>query len=96
MTDAAGLSNARLSKRACRVWLHSLRSVEVQGQRSIAQALAFADAPAVCNLDAMRFRADDPAWEGRERLNLSIGQCATSLQAVTNKAGLLTEDESES
>ncbi len=66
---------------------------EVQGQGYIAQALGIADVLAVSYFHAMRYRPDDPEWEGRDRFLLSIGHYAIALYAALLEAGILPEDE---
>jgi len=44
----------------------------------------------------MRYRPDDPEWEGRDRFLLSIGHYAIALYAVLIEAGIIPEDEIES
>ena len=73
----------------------ALRMGEVQGQGYIAQALGIADVLAVSYFHAMRYRPDDPEWEGRDRFLLSIGH-AIALYAALIEAGIVPEDELES
>jgi transketolase len=67
----------------------------VQGQGYIAQALGAADLLAVAYFHAMRYRPDDPEWEGRDRFLLSIGHYAIALYAALIEAGIIPEDELE-
>ena len=69
-----------------------LRMGEVQGQGYIAQALDVADVLAVSYFHALRYRPEDPEWEGRDRFLLSIGHYAIALYAVLIEAGILPED----
>ena len=85
-----------LEDRAYRIRRHALRMGEVQGQGYIAQALGIADVLAVAYFHAMRYRPDDPEWEGRDRFLLSIGHYAIALYAALIEAGILPEDELES
>jgi transketolase len=68
---------------------------EVQGQGYIAQALDIADVLAVAYFHAMRWRADDPGWEGRDRFLLSNGHYAIALYAALIEAGIIPEAELE-
>ncbi len=68
---------------------------EVQGQGYIAQALDIADVLAVAYFHAMRYRPDDPSWEGRDRFLLSIGHYAIALYAALIEAGIVPEAELE-
>src|SRR5215210_6915761 len=84
-----------LEDRAYRIRRKALRMGEVQGQGYIAQALGIADVLAVSYFHAMRYRPDDPEWEGRDRFLLSIGHYAIALYAALIEAGIIPEDELE-
>ncbi|HKM60885.1 MAG TPA: transketolase [Acidisphaera sp.] len=84
-----------LAERAYRIRRHALRMGEVQGQGYIAQALGIADVLAVAYFHAMRYRPEDPEWEGRDRFLLSIGHYAIALYAALIEAGIVPEDELE-
>jgi transketolase len=84
-----------LAERAYRIRRNALRMGEVQGQGYIAQALGAADLLAVAYFHAMRYRPDDPEWEGRDRFLLSIGHYAIALYAALIEAGIIPEDELE-
>jgi transketolase len=91
----APTSNVSLADRAYRIRRNALRMGEVQGQGYIAQALGIADVLAVSYFHALRYRPDDPEWEGRDRFLLSIGHYAIALYAALIEAGILPEDELE-
>lgn len=84
-----------LARRAWNIRRHALRMGEVQGQGYIAQALGVADVLAVSYFHALRFRPEDPEWEGRDRFLLSIGHYAIALYAALIEAGIIPEDEIE-
>jgi transketolase len=65
----------------------------VQGQGYIAQALGVADILAVAYFHAMRYKPEDPEWDGRDRFLLSNGHFAIALYAALIEAGILPEDE---
>jgi transketolase len=88
-------SNISLPERAYRIRRNALRMGEVQGQGYIAQALGIADVLAVAYFHALRYRADEPEWEERDRFLLSIGHYAIALYAALLEAGILPEDELE-
>lgn len=98
-TDVKGagplLSNTSLAERAYRIRRTALRMGAVQGQGYIAQALGIADVLAVSYFHALRYRPDDPHWEGRDRFLLSIGHYAIALYAALIEAGIVPEDELE-
>ena len=84
-----------LAQRARNIRRHALRMGEVQGQGYIGQALDIADVLAVAYFHAMKFRADDPGWEGRDRFMLSNGHYAIALYAALIEAGIVPESELE-
>ncbi|MDE2604897.1 MAG: transketolase [Burkholderiales bacterium] len=85
----------QLRERAYRIRRYALRMGEVQGQGYIGQALGWADVLAVAYGDALRYRPDEPAWEGRDRFLLSHGHYAIALYAALIEAGILPESELE-
>jgi transketolase len=84
-----------LAQRAWRIRRLALRMGQVQGQGYIGQALDIADVLAVAYFHAMRFRADDPKWEQRDRFLLSNGHYAIALYAALIEAGVIPEAELE-
>jgi transketolase len=68
---------------------------EVQGQGYIGQALGIADVLAVAYGHAMKFRPEDPHWEGRDRFLLSHGHYAIAHYAALIEAGIISESELE-
>jgi transketolase len=91
----APISNVSLADRAYRIRRNALRMGEVQGQGYIAQALGIADVLSVSYFHALRYRPDEPEWEGRDRFLLSTGHYAIALYAAMIEAGILPEDELE-
>ncbi len=88
--------NVSLERRAWNIRRHAILMGEVQGRGYIAQALDIADVLAVAYFHAMRYRPDDPDWEGRDRFLLSNGHYAIALYAALIEAGIIPEDELES
>src|SRR5882757_5268079 len=86
---------AALAEHAYQIRRNALRMGEVQGQGYIGQALDIADVLAVAYFRAMRYRADDPEWEGRDRFLLSNGHYAIALYAALIEAGIVPEAELE-
>lgn len=93
---AAAIPNRSLAERAWHIRRNAVLMGEVQGQGYIAQALDIADVLAVAYFHAMRYRPDDPDWEGRDRFLLSNGHYAIALYAALIEAGIIPEDELES
>jgi transketolase len=84
-----------LAERAYRIRRHALRMGEVQGQGYIGQALDIADVLAVAYFHAMKWKPEDPTWEGRDRFLLSNGHYAIALYAALIEAGIVPESELE-
>lgn len=84
---------ARLREGAQRVRLNALHMGEVQGQGYVGQALGAADVLAAVYLDQLRYRADDPHWEERDRFLLSTGHYAIGLYAALAEAGIIPLEE---
>ena len=90
------LANApAIAERAYQIRRNALRMGEVQGQGYIAQALDIADVLAAAYFHAMRYRPEDPSWEGRDRFLLSNGHYAIALYAALIEAGIVPEAELE-
>ena len=90
------LANApSLEERARNIRRNALRMGEVQGQGYIAQALGVADVLSVAYFHALRYRPEDPEWEGRDRFLLSIGHYAIALYAALIEAGIVPQGELE-
>jgi len=87
--------NKELAERAYRIRRNAVLMGEVQGQGYIAQALDIADVLAVAYFHAMRYRPDDPDWEGRDRFLLSNGHYAIALYAALIEAGIIPAEELE-
>ena len=80
---------------AYRIRHHALNMGEVQGQGYVGQALGAADMLAAVYADQLRFRADDPHWEGRDRFLLSTGHYAIGHYAALAEAGIIPVEELE-
>lgn len=87
--------NQDLAYRAYRVRRNAVRMGQVQGQGYVAQALDIADVLAVAYFHAMRYRAEDPDWEDRDRFLLSNGHYAIAHYAALIEAGIIPESELE-
>jgi len=68
---------------------------EVQGQGYVGQALGAADMLAAVYADQLRYRAEDPHWEGRDRFLLSTGHYAIGHYAALAEAGIVPVEELE-
>lgn len=79
----------QLAQRAYHIRKHALRMGAVQGQGYVGQALGVADVLAVSYFHALRYRPDEPEWEGRDRFLLSIGHYAIALYAALVEAEII-------
>ena len=94
MTAQTILANTpTLADRAYRIRRNALLMGEVQGQGYIAQALGVADVLAVSYFHALRYRPEDPYWDGRDRFLLSIGHYAIALYAALIEAEIIPGHE---
>lgn len=86
---------ARVEGAAYRIRHHALNMGEVQGQGYVGQALGAADMLAAVYADQLRFRAEDPHWEARDRFLLSTGHYAIGHYAALAEAGIIPVQELE-
>lgn len=80
---------------AYRIRRYALRMGEVQGQGYIGQALGWADVLAVAYGHAMKYKPEEPTWEGRDRFLLSHGHYAIAAYAALIEAKIIPEEELE-
>lgn len=90
------MRSQKVAEAAYRMRHHVLTMGEAQGQGYVGQALGAADMLAAVFADQLRFRADDPHWEGRDRFLLSTGHYAIGLYAALAEAGIIDADELDS
>ena len=86
----------KVAAAAHRMRHHVLDMGEAQGQGYVGQALGAADMLAGVYADQLRYRADDPHWEERDRFLLSTGHYAIGLYAALADAGIIGAAELES
>jgi transketolase len=92
-TETATDRLEHVSAAAYRIRHHALNMGEVQGQGYVGQALGAADMLAVVYADQLRYRAEDPHWEGRDRFLLSTGHYAIGHYAALAEAGIVPVEE---
>jgi transketolase len=83
----------RVVDAAYRMRHHVLNMGEAQGQGYVGQALGAAEMFAAVYVDQLKFRADDPHWQGRDRFLLSTGHYAIGLYAALAEAGIIDVSE---
>ena len=86
----------KVAAAAYRMRHHVLNMGEAQGQGYVGQALGAADMLAGVYADQLRYRAEDPHWEGRDRFLLSTGHYAIGLYAALAEAGIIPDAELDS
>lgn len=86
---------ADLAAAADRIRHHILDMGQVQGQGYVGQGLGYADVLAVIYKHLANYRADDPEWDGRDRVLLSMGHYAIALYAALAEAGTVPVQELE-
>jgi transketolase len=82
-----------VSAAAYRIRHYALNMGEVQGQGYVGQALGAADMFAAVYTDQLRYRAEDPEWEARDRFLLSTGHYAIGHYAALAEAGIVPVEE---
>lgn len=90
-----GPTLAALAGHARRIRLNAVRMAAVQGQGYVAQALGIADVLATLYFHVLAYRPEEPEWEGRDRMLLSIGHYAIALYAALIEAGTLSPGDIE-
>ena len=72
---------------AKKIRIHSLRMANKAGTSHIGSCLSCADILAVLYGDVMRYRPQEPDWEGRDRFILSKGHAGSALYATLAECG---------
>ena len=88
-------SDISLATHAYHIRLFALHMGEVQSQGNICHAIVMAENLAVAYCHAMKFRPEDPEWEGRDRFLLSHGHYAIAHYAALMEVGVISESELE-
>ncbi|MHA7179230.1 transketolase [Arthrobacter sp. MDB2-24] len=91
-TDFSGRVE-KVAAAAYRARHYALNMGEVQGQGYVGQALGSADMFAAVYADQLRYRPEDPHWNGRDRFLLSTGHYAIGHYAALAEAGIIPVDE---
>lgn len=88
------MTNEQLQEIARRMRCHVVRMTHAAGSGHPGGSLSAADIMAALWFGGfMRYRADDPAWEGRDRFVLSKGHAAPILYATMAEAGFMQTEE---
>ncbi len=77
-------------------WLirrHGVEMTHLSGGSHIGAIMSVADIVAVLYTDVMKYRPDDPMWEGRDRFILSKGHAGASIYAALAEEGFFPVEE---
>ena len=86
------MNKEELIEKAYDVRKNVLRMGHVDKRGFIAQSLGAADFLTVLYFHAVKYHADDPKWEGRDRFLLSAGHNAIAVYAAMAEAGFFPKD----
>lgn len=78
---------------AWRIRRHGVEMTHVSEGGHIGAILSVADIVAVLYTDIMKFKTDNPKWEGRDRFILSKGHAGASVYAALAENGFFSTDE---
>ena len=78
---------------ARKIRIHSLRMANRASTSHIGSCLSCADILAVLYGDVMRYKPDNPEWEGRDRFILSKGHAGSALYATLAECGFFPVGE---
>lgn len=77
-------------------WLirrHGIEMTHLSGGSHVGAIMSVADIVAVLYADIMKFRVDDPKWDGRDRFILSKGHAGASIYAALAENGFFPVEE---
>ena len=77
-------------------WLirrHGIEMTHLSGGSHVGAIMSVADIVAVLYADIMKFRVDDPKWDGRDRFILSKGHAGASIYAALAENGFFPVPE---
>lgn len=77
-------------------WLirrHGIEMTHLSGGSHIGAILSVADIVAVLYADVMKYKSDDPKWDGRDRFILSKGHAGASIYAALAEEGFFPVEE---
>jgi transketolase len=78
---------------ACKIRIHSLQKANRARTSHIGSCLSCADILAVLYGEVMRYKPDNPKWEGRDRFILSKGHAGSALYATLAECGFFPIEE---
>lgn len=87
------MKKEELIEKAFEVRKNVLRMAQIDKKGFIAQGVGAADFLTVLYFYAMKYRPEDPKWEGRDRFLLSAGHNAIAVYAAMAEAGIIPKEE---
>ena len=84
------MTSEQLAWKICR---HDVEMTHVSGGSHIGAVLSMADIMGVLYADVLRFRPEEPKWDGRDRLILSKGHAGAALYAALAECGFFPIEE---
>ena len=83
-------------KSECLAWLirrHGIEMTHLSGGSHIGSVLSAADIIAVLYADIMRYKSEDPKWDGRDRFIMSKGHAGAAVYAALAECGFFDTAE---
>ena len=83
-------------KSECLAWLirrHGIEMTHLSGGSHIGSVLSAADIIAVLYADIMRYKSEDPEWDGRDRFIMSKGHAGAAVYAALAECGFFDTAE---
>ena len=84
------MNSEQLAWKICR---HDVEMTHISGGSHIGAVLSVADIMAVLYADVLRFRPEEPLWEGRDRFVLSKGHAGAALYIALAELGFFPVEE---
>ena len=84
------MTSEQLAWMICR---HDVEMTHLSGGSHIGAVLSVADIMAVLYADVMRYRPQEPKWDGRDRLVMSKGHAGAALYAALAECGFFSVEE---
>jgi len=81
-----------LRRRAADIRIRTIRCLEKFGSGHVGGSMSIADVLAVLYGRVLRYKADDPNWEDRDRLVMSKGHCGPAQYSALALSGFFPED----
>jgi len=84
------MTSEQLAWKICR---HNVEMTHISGGSHIGSILSVADIMGVLYADILRYRPEEPKWDGRDRLILSKGHAGAALYAALAECGFFPVEE---